>query len=113
MAPFSARIGRIRRIESGSDRHMLIVDRDACYLYELYAVRKVDGRWHAGSGAIWNMRRNKLRPRGWTSADAAGLPILPGLVRWDEAESGAPRRSGWWQLLYLIPLVGWLFLPER
>ena len=60
------------------DRHALIVDRDACRLYELYALRRVGGRWTAGSGAIWNLRSNRLRPAGWTSADAAGLPILPG-----------------------------------
>jgi hypothetical protein len=69
------------RIEGGSDRHALLVDRDRCRLYELYALRRENGRWHAGSGATWNLRRPKLRPRGWTSADAAGLPILPLLAR--------------------------------
>jgi hypothetical protein len=68
---------------SEGDRHALIVDRDACKLYELYALRRQGGRWAAGSGAIWNLRSNTLRPAGWTSADAAGLPILPGLARWD------------------------------
>jgi hypothetical protein len=72
------------RIEHGSDRHLLMVDRDACRLYELFAAERRDGRWHAGSGAIWGLRSNRLRPRGWTSADAAGLPILPGLARYDE-----------------------------
>ena len=77
------------RIEGGSDRHALIVDRDRCRLYELYALeRRAGGRWHAGSGAIWNLRSNKLRPAGWTSADAAGLPILPGLARYDEVARG-------------------------
>ena len=77
------------RIEGGSDRHALIVDRDRCRLYELYALeRQAGGRWHAGSGAIWNLRSNKLRPAGWTSADAAGLPILPGLARYDEVARG-------------------------
>ena len=61
------------------DRHALIVDRDACRLYELYALHKQGGRWAAGSGAVWNLRTNALRPAGWTSADAAGLPILPAL----------------------------------
>ena len=70
------------------DRHALIVDRDACRLYELYALRKVGGRWTAGSGAIWNLRSNRVRPAGWTSADAAGLAILPGLARYDEVASG-------------------------
>jgi hypothetical protein len=76
-------------IEAGSDRHMLLVDRDACRLYELYAVRRtVAGGWTAGSGAIWDLGSNALRPAGWTSADAAGLPMLPGLVRYDEVASG-------------------------
>jgi hypothetical protein len=69
------------RIEGGSDRHALLVDRDACRLYELFALRREGGRWHAGSGATWNLRRTRLRPEGWTSADAAGLPILPLLAR--------------------------------
>jgi hypothetical protein len=76
------------KIEGGSDRHALIVDRDRCYLYELYALQKTTKGWRAGSGAIWNLRSNKLRPKGWTSADAAGLPILPGLVRYDEVARG-------------------------
>ena len=76
------------KIEGGSDRHILVVDRDSCKLYELFAaVKKSDG-WHAGSGAIWNLTSNALRPKGWTSADAAGLPILPGLVRYDEVAAG-------------------------
>jgi hypothetical protein len=69
------------KIEGGSDRHALLVDRSRCRLYELYALRRESGRWHAGSGATWNLRRPKLRPAGWTSADAAGLPILPLLAR--------------------------------
>lgn len=76
------------RIERGSDRHILIVDRDRCRLYELFAARKVGGRWTAGSGAIFNLRSNALRPLGWTSADAAGLPIFPGLARAAEVRAG-------------------------
>ena len=76
------------RIERGSDRHILIIDRDLCRLYELFATRKVAGRWTAGSGAIFNLRSNKLRPLGWTSADAAGLPIFPGLARAHEVRAG-------------------------
>jgi len=76
------------KIEAGSDRHALIVDRNSCRLYELYALRKKASDWSAGSGAIWNLRSNKLRPAGWTSADAAGLPILPGLARYDEVARG-------------------------
>jgi hypothetical protein len=70
------------------DRHALIVDRDSCRLYELYALRRTASGWAAGSGAIWNLRSNALRPAGWTSADAAGLPILPGLARWADAATG-------------------------
>ena len=75
---------------SDGDRHVIVVDRSRCRLYELYAAYPEDGgaRWRAGSGAIWNLRSNHLRPRGWTSADAAGLPILPGLARYDEARRG-------------------------
>ncbi len=76
-------------IEGGSDRHILLWDKTACMLYELFAAAKSGGAWHAGSGAIWDLRSNALRPDGWTSADAAGLPILPGLVRWDEVKAGA------------------------
>ena len=74
---------------SDGDRHVLVVDTDACKLYEMYdAHPQGDGSWHAGSGAVYDLGANLLRPRGWTSADAAGLPILPGLVRHDEVVSG-------------------------
>jgi len=76
------------RIEGGGDRHAILVDRDACRLYELYALRRAGDRWTAGSGAVWSLRTNRLRPAGWTSADAAGLPILPGLARYDEVARG-------------------------
>jgi hypothetical protein len=81
------------RVEGGGDRHVLLVDRDACRLYELFGATRDGGSWHAGSGAIWNLRSNHLRPNGWTSADAAGLPILPGLVRYDEVAAGAIRHA--------------------
>lgn len=72
-------------IEGGSDKHLLILQRDTNILYELFAAEKrSDGTWHAGSGAIWHLDKNEQRPNGWTSADAAGLAILPGLVRYDE-----------------------------
>ncbi|MBF0345460.1 MAG: VCBS repeat-containing protein [Nitrospirae bacterium] len=75
--------------QSTGDRHILIVDKDNCVLYELYyAFPQNDGSWTAGSGAIFNLKSNALRPNTWTSADAAGLPILPGLVRYDEVASG-------------------------
>jgi hypothetical protein len=74
---------------SDGDRHALIVDRDRCRLYELFALRPAPGGgWRAGSGAIWDLRSNRLRPAGWTSADAAGLPILPGLARFEEVARG-------------------------
>lgn len=75
--------------DADGDRHVLVVDRDACLLYEVFdAHRQPDGSWDAGSGAVWDLRSNALRPAGWTSADAAGLPILPGLVRYDEVAAG-------------------------
>jgi hypothetical protein len=75
-------------IEGGSDHHALIVDQDACRLYELFTLRGKKNKWRAGSGAIWDLSSNALRPEGWTSADAAGLPILPGLARYDEVAAG-------------------------
>ncbi|HEX4959486.1 MAG TPA: hypothetical protein VF173_01510 [Thermoanaerobaculia bacterium] len=78
--------------EVGGDRHMLIVDRDNRILYELYHAHwnQTRGRWEAGSGAVFPLTSNLRRPEGWTSADAAGLAILPGLVRWDEVFGAAP-----------------------
>jgi hypothetical protein len=73
---------------SSGDRHALIVDRDRCKLYELFNLRPISGGWRAGSGAIFDLRSNKLRPAGWTSADAAGLPILPGLARYEDVAKG-------------------------
>jgi hypothetical protein len=75
-------------IEGGSDAHALVVDRDRCTLYELYAANWNGGHPTAGSGAIWDLHSDALRPRDWTSADAAGLPILPGLLRRDEVAAG-------------------------
>ncbi|HEX8854473.1 MAG TPA: hypothetical protein VF752_02655 [Thermoleophilaceae bacterium] len=77
--------------KSDGDRHVIVVDRDRCRLYELFAAYPRSGgrSWHAGSGAIWRLRSNKLRPSGWTSADAAGLPIFPGLARYDEVRGGS------------------------
>jgi hypothetical protein len=75
--------------QSDGDRHAIIVDRDRCRLYELFALYPTaGGGWRAGSGAIWNLRSNRVRPAGWTSADAAGLPIFPGLARYDEVARG-------------------------
>lgn len=78
------------------DRHILIIDRDNWRLYELFDAHPVNGgaSWRAGSGAIFDLSSNALRPAGWTSADAAGLPIFPGLVRYDEAvEQGEIRHA--------------------
>jgi hypothetical protein len=76
--------------DADGDRHVIVVDRRRCRLYELFAAYPQGGgsSWTAGSGAIWNLRSNRLRPRGWTSADAAGLPILPGLARYGEVKRG-------------------------
>ncbi|MBI4612052.1 MAG: hypothetical protein HY720_00415 [Planctomycetes bacterium] len=73
--------------DSDGDRHVLVIDRDAWKLYELFDAHPEEGgkRWRAGSGAVFDLSSNDLRPAGWTSADAAGLPIFPGLVRYDEA----------------------------
>lgn len=87
--PFSARTPIEGGQRAGGDRHALMVDPATCELYELYDARyRPGGASTAGSGAVWNLRSNHLRPAGWTSADAAGLPILPGLVNYDEVRSG-------------------------
>jgi hypothetical protein len=75
------------------DRHLLIVDRDRWLLYELFATRWTGQRWEAESGAVFDLSANARRPEGWTSADAAGLAILPGLVRYDEALRGPIRHA--------------------
>jgi hypothetical protein len=82
-------VGADTSIENGSDHHALIINRDSCTLYELYNLSGSGSSWTAGSGAIFPLGSNGLRPLGWTSADAAGLPIFPGLVRWDEVQAGA------------------------
>ena len=85
-------IPRHVHIEGGphatGDRHAILVDKSVCRLYELYDLRHSSHGWTAGSGAVWSLRSNHLRPAGWTSADAAGLPIFPGLARWDEVARG-------------------------
>ena len=87
--PFDGRTS----IEGGSDRHALIVERGTCLLYELFDARWNGGNPKAGSGAIFDLDRNRLRPETWTSADAAGLPILAGLVRWDEVKAGSIQHA--------------------
>jgi hypothetical protein len=80
-------------IEGGSqstdDRHVIAIDTDNCILYEMWSAYPQAASWQSGSGAIFNLRSNALRPAGWTSADAAGLPVFPGLIRYDEVLAGA------------------------
>lgn len=81
-------------VEGSGDAHALMLLQGACTLYEIYALaKKADGSWSGGSGAIWSLTSNVLRPGYWTSADAAGLPILPGLVRYEEVASGEIRHA--------------------
>jgi hypothetical protein len=77
-------------VDSGEDCHVLIVNKDTNYLYELFLVKKhSDGTWTAYSGAVYNLSSYTLRPKGWGAADAAGLAMLPGLVKYDEVSEGA------------------------
>jgi hypothetical protein len=80
-------------VEAGGDRHVIALRQGDCKLFELYAAVRQGGGWHAYSGAAWDLRSNALRPERWTSADAAGLPMLPGLARRDEADSGVIRHA--------------------
>ena len=97
-------------IEGGSDRHILMIDTDACQLYELFAASKSGSSWSAGSGATWDLDSNALRPDGWTSADAAGLPIFPGLVRYEELATGEIHHA----IRFTAPETcnGWIY-PAR
>ena len=85
-------LGSDTKVEGGQmtsgDRHTVVVDRSTCRVYETWATRRSGTTWYAGSGATWDLRSNALRPAGWTSADAAGLPVLPGLLRYDEVAAG-------------------------
>ena len=86
-------IPRNVHVEGGSDRHALLLDKGRCRLYELFDLQGRPGSWTAGSGATWNLESTRLRPAGWTSADAAGLPILPLLARYPEVRRGAIRHA--------------------
>jgi hypothetical protein len=87
--PFTAQIEGYPNPGNG-DRHVLIIDKGNCWLYELYGAYRLNpGLWIGGSGAVWDLESNEQRPYTWTSADAAGLPIFPGLVRYDEVAAGA------------------------
>ncbi|MGH2696887.1 MAG: hypothetical protein ACRDIW_07835, partial [Actinomycetota bacterium] len=81
-------VGTDTHVEHGSDRHALVIDRDACVLYEIFDFDWNGGDPQGGSGAVWDLGSNALRPRTWTSADAAGLPIFAGLIRRDEIAAG-------------------------
>ncbi len=97
--------------QSSGDRHILVVDEDECVLYETWSTYpNPDGSWRAGSGARFDLRSNALRPDTWTSADAAGLPILPGLVRYDEVAAGEIRHA----LRFTVPQTQRAYLwPAR
>ena len=86
-------IGPNAPVEQGSDRHVLVVQKGTCKLYELFAASFTGTGWRAGSGAVFDLNSNALRPAGWTSADAAGLPIFPGLARYDEVAAGEIRHA--------------------
>ncbi len=86
-------IPEVPLMEYGSDHHILILDVFACKLYEIYDASFENDQWSGGSGAIWNLRSNALRPESWTSVDAAGLPILPGLIRYDEIAAGEIKHA--------------------
>jgi hypothetical protein len=99
-------------IEGGSDRHTLALQEGTCKLYELFVAEPTAQGWEASSGAIFDLRSNALRPEGWTSADAAGLPILPGLAKYDEAQSGEITHAlrvtvGQTQRGYIHPATHW------
>ena len=79
--------------DSTGDRHVLVLEKDNCILYELYNATFIGSAWQVWSSAKFDLRSNALRPDGWTSADAAGLPILPGLVRYDEVAAGAIKHA--------------------
>jgi hypothetical protein len=103
-------------VEGGSgsdgDRHVLVLQQGDCVLYELYYAFPSGGGWEAASGAVFDLSSNALRPEGWTSADAAGLPILPGLVKYDEVQSGSINHAirmtfSGTQKAYLHPATHW------
>jgi len=101
-------------IEGGSastgDRHAIAVDADNCILYELYSAYPQASSWQAGSGAIYDLKSNALRPATWTSADAAGLPIMPGLARYEEVAAGAIHHA----LRFTVPQTQKAFVwPAR
>jgi hypothetical protein len=98
--PFNALIEGYPNPDDG-DRHVLVIDKGNCWLYELYnAYKQSDGSWNADSAAVWDLTANGQRPYTWTSADAAGLPIMPGLVRYDEVAAGVIKHAVRFTLQY-------------
>jgi hypothetical protein len=94
--------------DANGDRHVLVLDKSTCWLYELWsAYPQKNGGWRAGSGAVWDMESGEERPWGWTSADAAGLPVFPGLVRYDEVAAGAIHHA----LRFTLPSTRAAFVP--
>ena len=90
------------------DRHVLVLDRDNCFLYELYSsYLQKNGSWNAASGAVWDLLNDEQRPYTWTSADAAGLPVFAGLARYDEVASGEIKHA----LRFTLPLSKTAFTP--
>jgi hypothetical protein len=99
-------------VEGGGDRHVLTLRQGDCKLFELYAATRQGAGWHAYSGAVWDLNSNSLRPETWTSADAAGLPIMPGLAKLDEVRSGVIRHAlritvPTTQRAYILPATHW------
>jgi hypothetical protein len=94
--------------DANGDRHVLVLDKSNCWLYELYsAYPQKDGSWQAGSGAVWDLENGEQRPWGWTSADAAGLPVFAGLVRYDELAAGAIHHA----LRFTLPSTKAAYVP--
>lgn len=89
------------------DRHVLVLDKSNCFLYELYSSYPQTSVWDAASGAVWDLLSNEQRPYTWTSADAAGLPIFPGLVRYDEIAAGAIHHA----IRFTLPSTSAAFVP--
>ncbi len=104
--PSNALIEGYPHPENG-DRHVLVLDQGGCWLYELYYAHLNDGNWYAGSTAIWDMTINEQRPYTWTSADAAGLPVFVGLVRYDEVAAGAINHA----VRFTVPTTQEAFTP--
>ncbi len=99
------------QIEPGSDAHALVIDTTNCILYEVYSLMGAPGAWTAGSAAKWDLRSNALRPDTWTSADAAGLPIVPGVLRYDEVLAGQVNHA---LRMTTTPTFGFTYLwPAR